>query len=473
MAEACETMLTDTDAAQRIGKTLQAKDATLFEKVKQWFRDIAAKLRKAYKGLHPDSEIAQYAKKTIQQVDGLVQLWADMAVDAAENYREGAGNINAAMDGVKENIRFTKNMSWEEQIKGALYGGNNIRRSETLVVGNISEFLSKEGVAKKPLAIPLAVLSKASKGKDISHSIKRGKLARLDSGIKETPIIVVNPDRNAIVYITNITQGGYPVIAAFDMNAVFDGDSVHKATSIHLQIDVQSMLENLPKTATVYVQNENELEAVGATNNLRGLAANIKFISKIVEQDSEKVKKKNSDRSSHRQQDQQAALEKQNGKLREDVERLRELLKLQGKTTGGKLFKPESIKTAANFIMRETGRSLDADGKSEFAGILTKAYTALSDENVTYDDIIRECTNVAQWLDENGETQDALDEYAGGILSEMKGIPIRLPNKNAAITNRDKCLERNGSIFVYWGAEFYISNTPIITIPAKVTAMQA
>ena len=157
----------------------------------------------------------------------------------------------------------------------------------------------------------MAVLSKASKGKDISHSIKRGKLARLDSGIKETPIIVVNPDRNAIVYITNITQGGYPVIAAFDMNAVFDGDSVHKATSIHLQIDVQSMLENLPKTATVYVQNENELEAVGATNNLRGLAANIKFISKIVEQDSEKVKKKNSDRSSHRQQDQQAALEKQ------------------------------------------------------------------------------------------------------------------------------------------------------------------
>ena len=145
-------------------------------------------------------------------------------------------------------------------------------------------------------------------------------------------------------------------------------------------------------------------------------------------------------RYSNRNQDQQSSLEKQNEKLREDVERLRELLNLQGKTTGGKLFKPESIKTAANFFMRETVRSLDADGKAEFAGILTKAYTALSDENVTYDDIIRECTNVAQWLDENGETQDALDEYAGGILSQMKGIPIRLPNKNAAITNRDKCL---------------------------------
>ena len=39
------------------------------------------------------------------------------------------------------------------------------------------------------------------------------------------------------------------------------------------------MLGNLPQNATVHVQNENELAAVGATDNLRGLAANVKFIS--------------------------------------------------------------------------------------------------------------------------------------------------------------------------------------------------
>ena len=46
-----------------------------------------------------------------------------------------------------------------------------------------------------------------------------------------------------------------------------------------IQINVQSMLGNLPQNVTVHVQNENELAAVGATNNLRGLAANVKFIS--------------------------------------------------------------------------------------------------------------------------------------------------------------------------------------------------
>lgn len=46
-----------------------------------------------------------------------------------------------------------------------------------------------------------------------------------------------------------------------------------------IQINIQSMLGNLPQNATVHVPNENELAAVGATNNLRGLAANVKFIS--------------------------------------------------------------------------------------------------------------------------------------------------------------------------------------------------
>ena len=119
-------------------------------------------------------------------------------------------------------------------------------------------------------------------------------------------------------------------------------------------------------------------------------------------------------------------LQRQNEKLQGDVSNLKELLRLQGTVTGGKVFKPESIRTAANFIMRETGRSLDASQKAQLEDMLRDAYGVLTDENITYDDIVGECTKVAQWLDENGETEDALDEYASGILSEMKGIPIQL-----------------------------------------------
>ena len=669
VAEACETMLTDTDAAQRIGQSLKAKDATLFEKVKQWFRDIAAKLRKAYKGLHPDSEIAKYAKKTIQQVDGLVQMWADMAVDAAENYREGTGNENAELDsGVKMQLRYADGNSvvWiEENIlkendgepvhqyianyiaehigevytiiesgqkvyigedlpgeytqskytKAILKNNAKVLKAKNRAAANLGEMIeiatnrrweetkhthskdAKYGIYRYDTRFGFPIknhqgnvasanvynaellIRNASDGKKYLYDIvsikkdtassdwltkkaasaaanaagQKGDVSR--NSIRNTePVVnqknsernsesgrVKNSDRDS-AYMDAIKRGDMKTAQKIVEQAAKDSGYTRlfyhgskKGGGFKIFRDWQYFTENkeyakrytdrgnAESLYTTYVKMDNpfdtriaevrklfrdarmeygmgELQENGLPdwtdgydiadfideNDLpydsivldeggdmvdgkpvsRGLSYVIRKSNQIKSADiityddsgnviplSQRFNTQNNDiRYSDRNQDQQSSLEKQNEKLREDVERLRELLKLQGKTTGGKLFKPESIKTAANFIMRETGRSLDADGKAEFADLLTKAYTALSDENVTYDDIIRECTNVAQWLDENGETKDALDEYAGGILSEMKGIPIRLPNKNAAITNRDKCLERNGSIFCLLGS---------------------
>ena len=691
VAEACETMLTDTDAAQRIGQILKAKDATLFEKVKQWFRDLATKLREAYKDLDPDSPIAQYAKKTIQQVDGLVQMWADMAVDAAENYREGAGYEKSSPDrGVMLKARassYDYSKSFSQQLED--YKNRIIPKGDTLIVGPTPDVLKGIGLSAIPVTINTTHVDYALNGtKDFDHYIGEDLLNQLPNAIKNPVAIMTSGTKpgSSLVMMLDVRHNGKQVVVPvvvdgfgyqngiqFDSNAITSvygknysiskvlHDAIeeeskgnfrlyyldqNKATAL-LQVakvpmpkmpathnggyvhslsdpgspvkmkygnvtetqqfkrwfgdwqkhpDRASKIVNADGTPKIVyhqtssdftifdtrhegagtrdsdtpfgiflkssdkdiglkggkqmalyarianplvVQNREELisrlrtisndysqaadefrdlnadyskkieDAKEAWNNYmaewrkehpgasrkalydderfnqlfdaedelideweseaRKIETRCKeaitrdleakgYDGVIIKQDKgsfgrttdayialrpEQVKsatdnigtfdKNNSDiRYSPRQQDQQAALEKQNGKLREDVERLRELLKLQGKTTGGKLFKPESIKTAANFIMRETGRSLDADGKAEFSGILTKAYTALSDENVTYDDIIRECTNVAQWLDENGETQDALDEYAGGILSQMKGIPIRLDETQKA-----------------------------------------
>ena len=201
---------------------------------------------------------------------------------SSEKYSFGSAQKNTTQGSgeVKYSIARTQQMTWDEQVKGALYDGKNIRRNDTLIVAKPSDTVLENVINDVPLAIPLSVLTKASNGKDISHSIKRGKLAQLDVGIKTAPITIVNPERNAIVFVTNITQGGLPVMVSFDMNTMFDGDPVHKATSIHLQVDVRSMLENLPQSATVYVQ-KNELDSVGATNNLRGLAAKIKFTDRL------------------------------------------------------------------------------------------------------------------------------------------------------------------------------------------------
>ena len=95
-------MLTDTDAARQIAQRIQAQDASLWEKIVQWFKDFEQKLRSAYNGLKPGSGIAKEAKKTLQQVDGLVKMWADMAVDSAENYRTADNKESASQESNKE-----------------------------------------------------------------------------------------------------------------------------------------------------------------------------------------------------------------------------------------------------------------------------------------------------------------------------------------------------------------------------------
>ena len=61
-------------------------------------------------------------------------------------------------------------------------------------------------------------------------------------------------------------------------------DQVHKATSIHIQTDVVTMLKNLSESATVYVKKKSEFDPVGATNKLRGLAAKTKFTTRSLSQ---------------------------------------------------------------------------------------------------------------------------------------------------------------------------------------------
>ena len=405
VAEACETMLTDTDAAQRIGQSLKSKDATLFEKVKQWFRDLADKLRKAYKGLHPDSEIAQYAKKTIQQVDGLVQMWADMAVDAAENYQSKGERNSDIPHGVKYDLR-----EYTEQQKRNWSASKRIEifDNQQQLLKFIRNSIDNKTMDKKMYfgAIPsdLAARIKADAGVDVeNHNLSlgsyevrkilkdhgnetaealRGQRAIVADDFAHIVDIVLNP---LAISLSENTYMGKPAI-------VFTGEYNGRMNVVAVVSDKR--LDLFVQTVYVNVKKGNLSTPIGDQAPINTPEASSGTVSNSnVSQPDEKIKQKNSDRDydgfqlSKGQQDQQAALEKQNGKLREDVDRLRELLRLQGKTTGGKLFKPESIKTAANFIMRETGRSLDADGKAEFAGILTKAYTALSDENVTYDDI--------------------------------------------------------------------------------------
>lgn len=99
IAEMSETMLTDTDAVRRVSQELYKKDRTLWEKIRDFFTGLVEKLRSAYKGLDPDSDMGRIAQQAILDNEKVAQAWAEALADAGENYQLQDGQKNNAREG--------------------------------------------------------------------------------------------------------------------------------------------------------------------------------------------------------------------------------------------------------------------------------------------------------------------------------------------------------------------------------------
>lgn len=117
-------------------------------------------------------------------------------------------------------------------------------------------------------------------------------------------------------------------------------------------------------------------------------------------------------------------LEKENAELREDVERLRELLKLQRTVTHGKMFNKTSLEAVAGKIMRYA----NANGeKSEFVSRLTDVYSyILNGEDVSWEGIKDKAQDAVEWLRSHEKHERQRDEYADEVLAHLRGLRISL-----------------------------------------------
>lgn len=108
IAEMSETMLTDTDAVRRVSQELYKKDRTLWEKIRDFFTGLVEKLRSAYKGLDPDSDMGRIARQAIRDNEKVAQAWAEALVEAGENYQLQDGQKNNAREGERYSDRASK-----------------------------------------------------------------------------------------------------------------------------------------------------------------------------------------------------------------------------------------------------------------------------------------------------------------------------------------------------------------------------
>lgn len=96
VADACEMMLRNTEAVQRLAN----ENRSLAEKIRDWISDFAKKLREAFKG---DRATHDEARAMLDRMVELQKLWDDALVDAAKT---NAAKENTAGDGgVQEQAR--------------------------------------------------------------------------------------------------------------------------------------------------------------------------------------------------------------------------------------------------------------------------------------------------------------------------------------------------------------------------------
>lgn len=109
-------------------------------------------------------------------------------------------------------------------------------------------------------------------------------------------------------------------------------------------------------------------------------------------------------------------LERQNEDLKDTVQYLKELVRLQGKVTDGTVYSRNSVEWAGKQMMKEANAKGDIQ---ELTEILEKTYRAMGEGS---EDMTQLIDQAAGWLADHRKTEKPrLDSYAEGILKEMKG----------------------------------------------------
>lgn len=283
-----EALAADSEALQRAIEN--KKNSGILKKVGDALRRIADRIMQYFKG---DREQGQrghnlQAQAFLDDAAALRQM-AEMCSEAFENARENEREFGGKESEERYSIERTKNIPWEKQIKEYYSKGHGtIRRNDTLVIGDMPSDFNKSIQSKLPLVLPQSVITKAQSKKDKSHSVKQVNIKKLKKGIDNAIGMVYEKENNSVVFITDLVQNTYPVVVAFDLGVVFDGDLVNKATSVHLREDL-SLYFNRIRNCDVYVRNKKEIESFCKKVNLHDrLHKSNNLIEISVSQSSEK-----------------------------------------------------------------------------------------------------------------------------------------------------------------------------------------
>lgn len=258
---------------------IEAEQDAIYEELypNKWFKSLLDIDRKMENPSEVYTDLYRDTAGEIEARDAAARR--GLTAEERRNRKPDTGDENTvfADGGESYSIANTRDMPWKDQVRGYFSNDGTIKSSDSLYLGESSV----EGVDNAPMYIPTSVITKAirpPKGSRSAHALSQKNILNLQEGIKNAPVVIDNPARNSIVYVTaDQDSAGNYIIAALDKSNDLYGETAHKVTSIHGRENIAAMLEKLGDDATIFVKNENKLNRMLPGNQiLKSLALRAK-----------------------------------------------------------------------------------------------------------------------------------------------------------------------------------------------------
>lgn len=349
VADSMETMLSSGRILQALAD-IRKQDRSLAEKIRTWFETFTEKLKSivsTYKNIKPDSVEGRLVADMKDVISTFEALYGDALLDASENF-DAEAQKNTAVGGVKYSLRmFEKDGRRFVEIdqNQDRFDGHDLSEYPRIAKDIINEKFNGQiiGTDNKMFVNGSSRDEFANPSKRISDTLYEAKMrtaGELDNLLDAGTNFRNAPDgadghihadvTNGFDYFDTLFKIGTRYYAAvINIKNIKKGKLFKDVTKIEdVTQDIMSSYGKKPKSQFLRTSSKNSIRNPG-----------------------EKVNKKLSSRDTTQQKIREE-LEQENAKLKEDVSRLEELVKLQRTGTGGTKFTKTSVENAARMLKK-------------------------------------------------------------------------------------------------------------------------
>lgn len=430
IAEMSETILTDTDAANRLSQQIYKQDRTLWQKIKDFFTGLVEKLRNAYKDSDPDSDIGRMLKRAVQDNTEIAQAWAEAVSEAGENYQLQDGQKKNAREGVRYSLRGTTD-------------GKTVAVVDEDILSNIDLTQWNNQTKKKVQAAAKEALKKFSDGIVVDgvtrnvNRVSRREFAASDYSemlSKKAPQLFADKMRTAsaiddvVIATTDWARDGKLKHPRTDNFVDFDhGRVLIKAGENQYSAEVvvgitdkgTAVFYDVVDIQPAHFQMQKEESPTDVTTNKSPDVIHGNSSEDTLPQQGTEVKGnvRYSDRNSQSRQVER--LEKKNAELKAETEYLKQVVNVQKSGNKAHILDRSSVNAIGKGLME----SVNAKG-GEFGKLLNDFYRALGTEDMSYETMQDRAGELADWLLEHHQAER--DGYAQDILDFLKKRRVSL-----------------------------------------------